>query len=130
MLIQHQGNNNLPAGLIDADVYTADDLIFYKDYMKTRFRNFDDAAFTKGLAVEASLNGRQSPTNTDLNYHIESGSYFQPATVLSRTISGSGATATCTVTIGQTLVNGGYYSPGKVNQLAFLADGVTQAFIR
>jgi len=130
MLIQHQGNNNLPAGYVDANVYTADDLIFYKSYMRTRFKNFDDAAFVKGLAVEAALNGRQSPTNTDLNYHIESGSYFQPATVLSRTVSGSGATATCEVTVSQTLVNGGYYSPGKKNQLVFLSDGVTQAFIR
>jgi hypothetical protein len=130
MIIQHQGNNELPAGEVDVNLYQGDDLIFLKDYMQTRFMNYDDKAFTMGLSVEAVRNGRQSSTNTDLNYHIESGSYFSVATVASKSISGSGATATCTITINQTAVNGVYLCPGEKNQLVFLADGVTQAFVR
>jgi len=130
MIIQHQGNNELSATSVDVSLYQADDLIFYKDYMQTRFLNYDDAAFAKGLSVEATRNGRQSMTNTDLNYHIESGSYFQPATVISKSISGLNDTAVCTVTIAQTLANGVYLSPGIEGQLVFLADGITQAYIR
>ena len=51
MIIQHQGINELAAGYVDAELYQADDLIFYKDYMQTRFLNYDDAALadTTGL---------------------------------------------------------------------------------
>lgn len=130
MIIQHQGNNELPAGEVDVNLYQGDDLIFLKDYMQTRFMNYDDKAYTMGLSVEAVRNGRQSSTNTDLNYHIESGSFFSFATVAAKSISGSGATATCTITINQTNQNGVYLCPGQENQLTFLSDGITQAFVR
>ena len=131
MIIQHQGSNEIPAGLVDVDLYSADDLLFLKDYEQTRFLNYDDAAFTYGLSVEASTNGRQTSTNTDFNYHIESGSYFQPATTVGApVITGSGATATATVTVQPVDINGTNAYPGLENQLVFLPDGITQAFVR
>jgi len=128
MIIQYQGGNELSVQELDVNIYGADDLIQLKMYDQTLFRNFDDPAYIKGLAREALVNGRQRETKTDLNFHVETGSYYAPITVKTST---GGTSNSCTITFDATLTSGGKYLSGGLElQSVFLPNSMVQVMVQ